>query len=659
MARSNTGSTSNWFENASAAVAAYPATLACWFNAANVTSTQNLISITNAGGSSYLSLVIDGNNEYSFNDQVVADAGGSGSAQAHSGSTYTANTWNHACAVHASATSHLAYLNGSAGSVATVNRTISPTKTNVGALRTTTTTFGPLNGLIGEAAVWNVALDAAEVAALAKGFCPLLIRPASLVAYWPLIGRYSPEIDLKGGFPLTMTGTMAQADHGPIIYPHRRSFIQVPAAGGAALVTPGALSIVMTGFAPSVLTPRTATPPKLSLNLTPFAPTLPKLATPGKLSLVTAGLAPTVQTPRTVTPPKLALSLTPFAPKLPKLVTPGTLSIATTGLAPSIQTPRLVTPGKLSLTTAGFAPSILAPRTVTPGTLALVMTAIAPIISTSRTVTPGTLSMILTEFAPTIQTPRLATPGAAALTITAFSPSALTPRTTTPGKLGLVLTTFAPLTGSSIMPTPGTLALFTTTYAPTITAAVSATPGTGTLTLATFAPVVSTPRTVSPSTATLTLAAFAPVISAGLLVVSQVTGRWVVMVSARKWSAVRKVRVWSAGSRNRNWNARGNRTMPLVNNVLEKTPGDKLRFSMDFSSLPELAGTGAIASITSVAASPSGLTISSPTIATGAKAASAVIESGAAGTDYDVTFTVVTAAGQIIERTGVLQVRAK
>jgi hypothetical protein len=72
------------------------------------------------------------------------------------------------------------------------------------------------SGLIAEAGIWSVALTAAEIASLAKGISPLSIRPASLLAYWPLIGQTSPEIDFHGRFEMTVSG--AVADDHPRVY---------------------------------------------------------------------------------------------------------------------------------------------------------------------------------------------------------------------------------------------------------------------------------------------------------------------------------------------------------------------------------------------------------------------------------------------------------
>lgn len=64
-----------------------------------------------------------------------------------------------------------------------------------------------LDGQLAEVAIWDVALTAGEAATLGKGFCPLLVRPQSLVLYAPLVGAYSPETDLVGGGTGATTGT--------------------------------------------------------------------------------------------------------------------------------------------------------------------------------------------------------------------------------------------------------------------------------------------------------------------------------------------------------------------------------------------------------------------------------------------------------------------
>jgi hypothetical protein len=55
------------------------------------------------------------------------------------------------------------------------------------------------SGDIAEVGIWNIDLTAAEVASLAKGVSPALIRPQNHVAYLPLI-RDTHEIVNATGF---------------------------------------------------------------------------------------------------------------------------------------------------------------------------------------------------------------------------------------------------------------------------------------------------------------------------------------------------------------------------------------------------------------------------------------------------------------------------
>lgn len=69
---------------------------------------------------------------------------------------------------------------------------------------------------LAEVAIWSVALDAAERAAYANGASPRLIRPTSLVAYWPLVGTQSPEPEIRNGVSATVTA--AGTDEHPRVY---------------------------------------------------------------------------------------------------------------------------------------------------------------------------------------------------------------------------------------------------------------------------------------------------------------------------------------------------------------------------------------------------------------------------------------------------------
>jgi hypothetical protein len=234
VARSNNATAANYFSNGAAAVTAAPCSMAAWFNPVNVTEDHILISCSQIGANSnWFFLAANGS---TAGDPIGASTNFNGSeALALTSTSFVANTWQHACGVFTSATSRAAYLNG--GGVGTDTTNLTPAginRTFVGRLSGADgSLFGSLNGAVAEAAIWSAALTAAEVASLAKGLSPLLIRPASLVCYWPIYGRQSPEPDWADGLPLTVNGTMTQAAHPRVYMPRIPTIGLQPAAGAA------------------------------------------------------------------------------------------------------------------------------------------------------------------------------------------------------------------------------------------------------------------------------------------------------------------------------------------------------------------------------------------------------------------------------------------
>lgn len=92
-------------------------------------------------------------------------------------------------------------------------------------------TPGQFDGRIAEIAVWTFSaaedvLVADELAALAKYFSPLMIRPSNLVFYEPFISRQTTIPDKVNGIAGTITGTLNYADHPSTIFRHsRQSFV--------------------------------------------------------------------------------------------------------------------------------------------------------------------------------------------------------------------------------------------------------------------------------------------------------------------------------------------------------------------------------------------------------------------------------------------------
>lgn len=195
-------STSNYITINSALVAAAPLSIAVWFK-------------TTLGGNMVVFNDVSQNNNYFgiYPVGIYARGGGGVTDGVSATTSYTTNTWQHACGVFASTTSRSVYLNG--GSKATSTTSVSPvnlTKINIGVYRTTSP-VDPFSGSMAEIGIWNAALTDDEVASLADGFTPNQIRPQSLVAYLPLVRNTQ---DIKGN-TWTTVGSLTAVDH-PRIY---------------------------------------------------------------------------------------------------------------------------------------------------------------------------------------------------------------------------------------------------------------------------------------------------------------------------------------------------------------------------------------------------------------------------------------------------------
>jgi len=191
---------------------AYPFTIATRFYTTSVAATETLVYFTNSAETNFFLLYIS-----SATSKLRASAAAAGSANySESGATVSTNTWHTGVAVYTSTTSRTVYLDATAGATDTVSR--APTLTQDRVL------VGDQNGgvswvgSIAEVAMWNVALTQDEITSYDKGFSPLLIRPQSLSAYWPIYGVTSPEPNLRNAADaLSLVGAVASADH-PRVY---------------------------------------------------------------------------------------------------------------------------------------------------------------------------------------------------------------------------------------------------------------------------------------------------------------------------------------------------------------------------------------------------------------------------------------------------------
>lgn len=217
MARVFTAASSHKLEHGAGLVTAAPLSISIW---GRPTSTAaNLVAFAlghNSAGDNRFVLYYNALGTISF---ASVNAGAAGIAVSTTG--YSANVWSHVAGVTSAANARAAYLNGSSkGTEATSVTPGAIDITDIGAQHagsSTPTSF--FDGDLAEAALWDAALDDAEVAALAKGMSPLLIRPQSLVGYWPVIGKYSPEIDVVNAKDMTVTSAVVSA-HPSVFNPY-------------------------------------------------------------------------------------------------------------------------------------------------------------------------------------------------------------------------------------------------------------------------------------------------------------------------------------------------------------------------------------------------------------------------------------------------------
>jgi hypothetical protein len=129
-------------------------------------------------------------------------------------SAVSVDTWHHIAGQEISSGSRKVWVDGSSGSN---TNNLSPSGINANYIGVRPNLSTDFNGRIAEVALWNEELDADEIAALARGASVRRIRPLALVAYWPLWGIGSSEIDCSpGGNSMSITGSLSRANHAPV-----------------------------------------------------------------------------------------------------------------------------------------------------------------------------------------------------------------------------------------------------------------------------------------------------------------------------------------------------------------------------------------------------------------------------------------------------------
>lgn len=202
--------TSDYIEATSAVVTAVPLTMACWVNPDNTNTNFNVLAVAADTGTERWMLQMAG---ALGGDFVRAVTQGSGSTTVGQTATaFTANSWQHIAARFNANNNRRAYINGVGGTAGTTSVTpAGPNTTNIGYSYSSSTRGGFHDGEIAEVGIWNVGLDDAEIAALAKGYRCSLIRPQNLVFYAPIVRQVD---DYARGLSLTTSGA--------VVSPHPR-----------------------------------------------------------------------------------------------------------------------------------------------------------------------------------------------------------------------------------------------------------------------------------------------------------------------------------------------------------------------------------------------------------------------------------------------------
>ena len=162
-------------------VISYPFAISCWFFPTDLTAgaQRDIVHLEDSvNGQSY------------WIDQLgtslrVVTWNGSTPVNASTG-TLTVNRWHHAFARFNSNTSRVIQLNGAAGTTSTTNSAQTSQLINgltIGQAENKTRLF---QGYIAHVAIYNGAMQNPDAISLARGMSPLAVRPANLIAYFPM-----------------------------------------------------------------------------------------------------------------------------------------------------------------------------------------------------------------------------------------------------------------------------------------------------------------------------------------------------------------------------------------------------------------------------------------------------------------------------------------
>jgi len=217
-------------------ITAVPLTMACWINPDALAGSMGVMSLARNNNSAlnYFELAVSSDGTVRA---LTKEASTSGEAVSAAG--LSINNWHHIGMVTASSTSRYAYLNGVPGSHEETDKTPASISNAAIGSRMDSGPSRYFNGQIAECGWWNAALTTAEMAALAAGVSPLMIRPASLVAYHPLDLVATQRLDRTStGFNLPDGNAGDATALAPPLLKPTAQILQFPTAAAPGGATP-------------------------------------------------------------------------------------------------------------------------------------------------------------------------------------------------------------------------------------------------------------------------------------------------------------------------------------------------------------------------------------------------------------------------------------
>ncbi len=239
MSRRFNGSNEGLFVNV-APVLTTPLTMACRFNVDNLTTKFTAMWLGDKdAGNKWYKMVIDG----TVSDTVRFFRNSGSGVQVTTGLTsFSVNTWHVGCVRSFADNSVAVTLDGGGKKTNSATRALVAADRFALGYAARSSPIEYFDGMIAEAAIWDVGLTDDEDQMLAASIDFREVRPAALVGYWQLFGRHDPEPDLIGGNDLTLLNTPTADAHPRVIRRPKPLLIFIPSVGGVTQVD-GAASL--------------------------------------------------------------------------------------------------------------------------------------------------------------------------------------------------------------------------------------------------------------------------------------------------------------------------------------------------------------------------------------------------------------------------------